>query len=189
MTDFTDDDPICASQIRKIVSGGQTGADRGALYAARDEEVPIGGWIPRGARAEDGRVPERLAEHLQETESTRYETRTRRNVRDADATLIVSLGAELTGGSLLTWNIADAFGRPCRHVQITRDGIPVHDRAMTSLVQWIRHHEIGVLNVAGPRESKEPGVQDATYLLVKRLLWCARIQQTLSEASEAIRTA
>ena len=77
--------------IKKIISGAQTGADRAALDAALALGLPIGGWVPRGRRAEDGPVPDRYP-NLRETDTDDYETRTRWNVQDADATLILSHG-------------------------------------------------------------------------------------------------
>ena len=86
--------------VTKIVSGGQTGADRAALDAALEVGFATGGWIPRGRRAEDGAVPERYG-NLVETESDAYEPRTELNVRDSDATVIFSFGPAF-GGSALT---------------------------------------------------------------------------------------
>ena len=95
--------------IRRIVSGGQTGADRAALDAALGAGVPIGGWVPKGRRAEDGTIPERYS-NLRETDTDLYETRTRWNVRDSDATLILSHGA-LAGGSKKTGAKAETSPR------------------------------------------------------------------------------
>ena len=95
--------------IRKIVSGGQTGADRAALDWAIEHGIPHGGWCPAGRRAEDGVIAARY--HLLKTPKHDYEQRTRWNVRDSDATLVVSLSPELAGGSLATrrwaekWNV------------------------------------------------------------------------------------
>ena len=70
----------------RIVSGGQTGADRAALDWAIERGIPHGGWCPRGRRAEDGRIDRRYA--LRETPAHDYQQRTRWNVRDSDGTLI-----------------------------------------------------------------------------------------------------
>ena len=86
--------------IRKIISGGQTGVDRAALDWAMKYGIQHGGWCPAGRRAEDGAIPERYS--LQETPARQYQQRTRWNVRDSDATLIISLSTELTAGSLAT---------------------------------------------------------------------------------------
>jgi hypothetical protein len=53
---------------------------------------------------------------MQETPQRKYRQRTRRNVRDADATLIVTLAKELIGGTLFTQEYAQALAKPCLHV-------------------------------------------------------------------------
>lgn len=136
----------------KIVSGGQTGADRAALDWAIAQGLPHGGWCPTGRRAEDGVIPSRYA--LQEVpDGGSYRQRTKRNVLDSDATLIVSIAAELTGGSKLTQAFAQRHGRPWLHVWPS-----AHWQA--DLQTWLdgRGGRIEVLNVAGPRASSEPGV-------------------------------
>jgi hypothetical protein len=45
-----------ATHIPKIVSGGQTGADRAALDWALSRGIECGGWCPKGRKAEDGRI-------------------------------------------------------------------------------------------------------------------------------------
>ncbi|MCH7226767.1 YpsA SLOG family protein [Haloferula sp. A504] len=68
--------------IERIVSGGQTGADRAGLDAAIAAGLPHGGWCPRGRKAEDGPLPKRYL--LTETKSASYLTRTEWNARDSD---------------------------------------------------------------------------------------------------------
>jgi len=108
--------------IKKIISGAQTGADRAALDAALALGLPIGGWVPRGRKAEDGPIPERYPD-LRETDTDDYETRTRLNVQDADATLILSHGL-LSGGSKFTEAVARSLGKPVRHVDLGATSIP-----------------------------------------------------------------
>jgi hypothetical protein len=151
-------------ELRAIVSGGQTGADRAALDWAIEHDVPHGGWCPAGRRAEDGSLD--LRYRLSETESKSYRSRTVRNVRDSDATLIVNLG-ELEGGSRETLRIAEQRGKPVRVVQL--DSSP-GDELIADLRAWLLDNTVRVLNVAGPRESKRPGVYAAALGLFDRLL-------------------
>jgi hypothetical protein len=123
--------------------------------------IPHGGWCPRGRRAEDGAIPDRY--RLEETESADYSVRTRLNVRDADGTLILSAG-EPSGGTALTVSLANASARPHLVLDLLADPDP---RAVAA---WIREHDLRVLNVAGPRESKSQGVAAlATTFLVAAL--------------------
>ena len=84
--------------ISKIVSGGQTGVDRGALEAALKAQFPYGGMIPKGRLAEDGSVPEKFT-CMDVADSEDYRFRTRWNVEHSDATLILTFGEELEGGT------------------------------------------------------------------------------------------
>jgi len=144
--------PTGGDALLKIVSGGQTGADRAALDWAIDQGVEHGGWCPRGRRAEDGVIPPRY--HLTETPSERYEERTEWNVRDSDGTVILTLSATLSGGSLRTAEMARTLGKPCLHLSALGDG----DAAAEKLRRFVGDHAIRVLNVAGPRASGEPVV-------------------------------
>ena len=96
--------------IEKIISGGQTGADQAALDVAIKLEIPHGGWIPKGRITEAGILPEKYK--LKEMPTDSYPKRTEKNVLDSDGTLILSHG-KLTGGSVLTQNLANQHGRPC----------------------------------------------------------------------------
>ncbi len=150
--------------IRKIVSGGQTGVDRAALDAAMARGVPHGGWVPRGRKAEDGRIPERY--DLREMSTPQYARRTEQNVLDSDATLIVSRGP-LTGGSRLTRGLARRHGKPCLHVDLALTGVEGAARRVQS---WVEETGPETLNVAGPRASNDPGIYDLTIALLERVL-------------------
>lgn len=139
-------------RIAKIISGGQTGADRAALDWAIRAGIEHGGWCPRGRLAEDGPIPSKY--QLRETPSDIYAERTEWNVRDADATVIFSGTARLNGGSALTEKLAAAYGRPCLHLQAAL-GIAA---AALRLQEFVVRYAVKVLNVAGPRASTEPDV-------------------------------
>ena len=136
-------------QPLKIVSGGQTGADRAALDWARANGIPHGGWCPQGRRAEDGPIED--CYELNETPDENYEQRTHWNVRDSDGTLIISLAPKLSTGSQLTLELAQRLGKPVLHL---------HPGNITpsAIADFIARHGIKVLNVAGPRESIQPGI-------------------------------
>lgn len=154
--------------VRRIVSGGQTGADRAALDVASELGILSGGWCPAGRAAEDGPIGPGYP--LTETASADPAERTRLNVRDADATLIIASGA-LTGGTALARRVADELGRPCRVAD------PDDPRAPQAIAAWLRDHAVETLNVAGPRESGQPGI----YERAARLLRSALREQTRRE--------
>ena len=136
----------------RVVSGGQTGVDRAALDWAIAHGIEHGGWCPSGRRAEDGPIPSRS--RLAECDSASYERRTRLNVRDSDATLILSTGS-LDGGTAKTIAFAKQAGKPCRVVDL--EAAPV-ERVAAEIADWLAECTPTVLNVAGPRESERPGV-------------------------------
>jgi hypothetical protein len=148
--------------IERIISGGQTGADRGGLDAAIELGLAHGGYCPRGRRAEDGCIPERYA--LEEMDSRAYAARTEANVRAADATLLVTRGKP-TGGSALTAGLTRKHGLPLCHIDLDRDPDPA-----ATLRAFLRAQCVQTLNVAGPRESHCPGIaRDTRALLVATL--------------------
>ena len=136
----------------RIVSGGQTGADRGALDFAIQHGYIHGGWAPHGRLAEDGVIPAKY--QLMEIADGGYRQRTRRNVADSDATLIVNLG-ELDGGTLGTQVFAEKSSKPCLVVQADPG---ISEEMGDSVLAWWRQHDVKILNVAGRRESKRPGI-------------------------------
>jgi len=147
--------------MQKIVSGGQAGVDRAALDAALALGVPCGGWCPKGRKAEDGPIPARYP--LTETPSDDYAQRTEWNVRDSDGTLILTDG-KLSGGSAQTVEIAKRVGKPYLVVELNGTEQPAAVRA------WVVARGITVLNVAGPRESKSPGIYERSAAFLRKAL-------------------
>ncbi len=141
-----------AGLILKIVSGGQTGVDRAALDWALGLGLASGGWCPRGRRAEDGPIPDGYP--LKETREADYAVRTRLNVRDSDATLILTRGRP-SGGTQLTRHLAEELARPVLVVDFEDGDMAA---AASRVGDWIGEEGVKVLNVAGPRESTSPGI-------------------------------
>jgi hypothetical protein len=138
--------------LEKIVSGGQTGVDRGALDAALMAQFPCGGWCPADRSAEDGPIP--VAYPLAPLPGARYRERTRKNVIDSDGTLILFdgrlTGGKLTGGTELTAQVAKERRKPVFQVDAARSPV---SHAATAILAWVNERGIEVLNVAGPRAS------------------------------------
>jgi len=151
--------------IEKIVSGGQTGADQAALDTALKLDIPHGGWIPKGRMTEKGRLPDKY--RLHEMPGRDYAARTKQNVIDSDGTLILSHG-ELAGGSAYTKQAALTLKRACLHVDL--DHI-TEMAAVEEIEKWIAGSAIRVLNVAGPRASKDPRIYGAACDVLEAVLY------------------
>lgn len=149
------------SGLRKVISGGQTGVDRAALDAALDLGLEAGGWVPKGRRSEDGMVPDRYP--MKETGSRDYEQRTEWNVRDSDATLVLTTGKP-EGGTASTIEIAHRLEKPVFVVDLLKP------QNLASIQFWLDYEKAKVLNVAGPRESKVPGIRAMAMGFLKDLL-------------------
>jgi hypothetical protein len=146
----------------KIVSGGQTGIDRGALDAALLAGVPCGGSCPRGRRAEDGRIADRYP--LVELDSRGYRQRTLRNVLDSDGTLIIYFGTLEGGTELTVWHCIE-HSKPYKLIDAQELSV---ERTVELLHQFVSQSKITVLNVAGPRASQHPSAHDfAVEVLTK----------------------
>jgi hypothetical protein len=148
-------------RVTKIISGGQTGVDRGALDAAISLDIAHGGWCPRGRLAEDGPIPQHY--DLCETRSSQYRVRTEQNVIDSDGTLIFYRGT-LRGGTELTRRMALKHAKPYLLVDLQQ---PLDESVIR---QWLVSAQIGILNVAGPRESSAPGIRAQVKKLLRRVL-------------------
>ncbi len=151
----------CPNQLKKIISGGQTGVDRAALDIAIELAIPHGGWCPQGRRAVDGVIDEKY--QLMETESADYPVRTEWNVRDANGTLVLSWG-QPDGGTALTIRIAERLQKPVLVINLLD---PVDAE---SFWQWLQQHNIEILNIAGPRHSKAEALTSTAQSCLLKLL-------------------
>ena len=149
------------AMVEKVVSGGQTGADRAALDVALELKIPCGGWCPKGRKEEDRPIEPRYP--LRETNAADYRVRSRKNVEDSDGPLILTRGP-VTGGTALTIKLAREKGKPLLIIDLNQNPDP-------SMVQkWLKGENIRILNVAGPRESKMPGLHSHAVEFLRAVL-------------------
>jgi hypothetical protein len=135
----------------KVISGGQTGVDRAALDVALELGIPCGGWCPKGRKAEDGPIDPKYP--LKETTSPNYALRTEKNVREADGTLVLTKGP-VSGGTALTVQLAIQYEKPYLIIDLYNKIDPLIVR------EWGEKNKIEILNVAGPKESRVPGIHN-----------------------------
>ena len=136
---------------KKVMSGGQTGADQAGLRAAQKMGLDTGGWVPLGFLTECGPDPTLKEYGLVETPTDKYPPRTEANVRDSDGTMRFAVNFN-TAGERCTLKAIRWFGKPYFDVDL-RKPPPVEEAAA-----WVVYHKIKVLNVAGNKESTCPGI-------------------------------
>lgn len=147
----------------RIISGGQTGADRAGLDVGLELGVPIGGFCPKGRRSEDGRIPDRYP--LLEMDTSDYAERTRHNVAEADGTLVFT-GHTIGEGSRLTIRTCKNLDQPCLLINVHND----FAENVQLIREWLWLHQPGTLNVAGSRASREPDVYERTKMTLMATL-------------------
>jgi hypothetical protein len=150
--------------ISKFISGGQTGVDRAGLDLALELGLLHGGFVPQGRLAEDGMVP--LKYNLVELSSTSYPVRTRANIRDSDATLILTPPPPLSRGTRLTCRLAQEMKKAWWAAD------PHDPSRIDPVVSWIKDVDPEVLNIAGPRESKVPGIHQISLEFLRKVFGC-----------------
>ncbi len=151
--------------MRKIISGGQTGADIAGIDAALSLGIEYGGSIPKGRRTEDGTLSEKYNKII-ELETTSYPVRTEKNVVDSDATLIFTYN-KIGSGSALTIKLAKKCNKPFLHINIEN----ISDmEAAKKVSQWLNKVKPLVLNLAGSRESSAQGIYNRVYEILKEVL-------------------
>lgn len=160
--------------VNKIISGAQTGVDQGALLFAYKNGLGYGGYVPKGFKMEDGaELDDDITTILQkmiELKSSRYSVRTRKNIEAATATLIISVNGKMGVGTKLTEKICKEIDKPYYVVDFTVDSGEISFKdSMLDINGWLMNNDVSTLNVAGSRESKNIGIQKATYNFLVRL--------------------
>ena len=150
--------------IKKIISGGQTGADRAALDVALKFDIPHGGWIPKGRKTEDGTLPDKYK--LKEMTPASYPKRTEQNVIDSDGTLIIARG-KLTGGTDLTRKMTLKHKKQLLGIDLN---LTSHFDAASLIASWIKLQRVQVLNVAGPRASKDRQIYSDVVIILEQVV-------------------
>lgn len=157
-------------KIIQVISGGQTGVDTAGLLAARKLGIKTGGWAPKGYRTEIGPRREFLQSFgLKEHRSKEYPPRTAANIHDADFTLIIA--EHYDKGSKLTAKLCFSMKKPVFHTVLIDIYNDPHDVNFNELVSWIRARKLkkAIINIAGNRESRSPGIQKAAKRFLVRL--------------------
>lgn len=148
----------------KVISGGQTGVDQSGLRAARACGIETGGWAPKGWLTEAGPAPW-LAEYgLVEHESDKYPPRTEANVKNSDSTIWI--GNPRSPGARLTFRMCQTHEKPLFWVPkawVLHGESAMNSRAMcvANVKHWLSWDRFEVVNVAGNRESSNPGIGKA----------------------------
>ncbi len=150
--------------LKKIISGGQTGADIAGIDAAIALNFSYGGWLPGGRKTETGKLPGKYI--MEEMLSGGYPKRTEQNIKNSSGTVIFNHG-KLTGGSHLTADLAESWGKPWLHINLERVEF---QEAVTILADWLQDNKIEVLNVAGSRASKDSKIYDSVFFIVSNIL-------------------
>ena len=141
---------VATVKALKIISGGQTGVDRAALDVALTHGIECGGWCPAERLDEFGKIPDRYP--VQEMQGGGFTERTLQNVKDSDGTVVVYCD-HLRGGTAQTVNFCLELKRP--HELIDASKISTEGAAKL-IGDFVRKNKIGILNVAGPRQSEWP---------------------------------
>lgn len=149
----------------KITSGGQTGVDRAALDAAISLGFDYSGYIPKGRKAEDGKIDEKY-DKLIELDSEDYKSRTEKNVVDSDATIVFTSGKP-TGGTAFTLKCLKKHKKEYLLIDIKDK---TDDEIITAIKYWLNEYKPDLLNIAGPRESKAPGIYRRVFSILKEAL-------------------
>lgn len=147
----------------KIISGGQTGADRAGLDAAKDLNITTGGYCPLGYLTENGNDITLKKYNLKQLRSVKYEDRTVKNVLISDGTVLFCKtgknSAIIGEGTRITYETAIVNNKPV-----------IVNPGKKNFLKWLEENKIKVLNVAGNRESQFPGIYKKTRkFLIKAL--------------------
>lgn len=156
-------------KISVIISGGQTGADRGGLDFAISADIKHGGWCPLGRKAEDGIIPDKYS--LKETTVILYPARTRMNIRDSDATIVFSSNLN-SKGTILTTRLCQELRKPYITILIPQTNLKQYpnQEICDQILEWLKTTKPSILNIAGSRESHCPGLGKFVKQILSKIL-------------------
>lgn len=142
--------------VSKIISGGQTGADRAALDAAKLLKITTYGYCPKGYKTETGYDKSLKQFGLKQTLNKDSAARTALNIKHSDGTVIfgkIFCGKRIISpGTLLTLNRIKEYHKPY-----------LINPTKRQFVNWVKKYNIKVLNVAGNRQSENPFIYKTVY--------------------------
>lgn len=147
--------------LKKIISGGQIGADQAALDAAIKYNFPHGGWIQKGRKTQIGIVPDKY--NLKEMSVSGYKDRIEQNVIKSDGTVIISHG-DLSGGADYSQKMAEKYARPCLIIDLNET--PAF-HASSKINKWIIENKIETMNVTGSRASEDSDIYKNTVYIIE----------------------
>ena len=150
--------------IKKIISGGQTGIDRGTLSACLDHNFLCGGYCPQGRLAEDGIIPDRYP--LIELPNQNYLSRTIKNIQASDGTVIIYFDY-VEGGTEKTLLHCIQESKPYKLIDATHICSDVSSKL---IIEFCDRHQVNILNIAGPRASKCPLSFDYSYQSIAKVI-------------------
>ena len=161
--------------ITKIISGGQTGADRASMDIAIEMDISYGGWCPKGRIDEIGLIPKKYEKMTEiggvfKNDKDNYDARTILNIKSSDGTIIfvpsIPLPPNIKDGTLLTIKEVIAQKKPFLLVEVTKP----FEQNISACSEWVKEHNISTLNIAGPRESSSPGIYNQVCELLRKVL-------------------
>ena len=166
--------------ITKIISGGQTGADRAGLEAGRILGIETGGTAPKNWRTETGADASLRNYGLVEHESSDYPPRTEDNVKNSDATIIFDLAKKFAPGSALTIKLCKAYNKPYLLIKRIDDLLIAEN-----ISQFLLSYKVRILNVAGNRESSAPGIFEKVKNVLIESIPCLKNDSDRIESPQA----
>ena len=161
--------------LKKIISGGQVGADQGALDAAIKYNFPYGGWIQKGRKIQSGILPDKYK--LKEMPIAGFKEKIEQNVIDSDGTVIISHG-ELCGGADYSQKMTEKHIRPCLHINL--NGVPVF-MASSKINTWIIENDIEIMNVTGSRVSEDSDIYRDTMYIIEGVILLGSVKAKSGE--------
>ncbi|NQT68566.1 MAG: hypothetical protein HQ552_03195 [Desulfobacteraceae bacterium] len=159
--------------VKKIISGGQIGADQAALDVAIKLGIPHGGWIQKGRKTQSGTLPDKYK--LKEMPTASYIKRIEQNVIDSDGTLIISYGI-LTGGSDHSRKMVLKHKRQLLHIDLSQIAALQAAKLINS---WISLYHIKILNITGPRTSEDPKIYKAVMDILESAYYLSQVEDRI----------